>query len=509
MATLAQRRRALQAADELLNDLAIDQEQPVDVFAIIDDLDLELVFNPLNSLLGAVVPSGSGGIMLTTQRGPSVQRYTAAHEIGHWILDIDQLAFDSEGDIFWPSVDRERLAQLFAGQLLMPPPLVYAMCRRYQITASSITAAAVYQAARDMGASYEAAVRQMANLGIVDAGQRDHLLAQTPGQIKADLCHGHRPQGWVDVWPVDMTSTRDHVELISGDELFVSLPENRSTGYRWLSSEELAARAERAPSPAPALFAEPPTPAAERGRDPAAHQGEHRGHGRRARSVAAVNRALAQVPGNAEARRILRAAPLAAAIAPDLSDALGVPAELVPVEDRFEAGWAAIPASATRGVRRAIAGRTDVALPAASRRFAHDPAAPRPASEESLTGEDTDSGTPGAGPVARGAGSVPATDPPVGWGLDPTKIPVAATGQRLLALRSTGEGTFSLDLSYSSAFDPRAAAAARYHLEVTVTAPPQVQNRRRFVQAATMEDAQEPDRGTDADPTAPGDGDAS
>lgn len=97
----------------------------------------------------------------------------------------------------------------------------------------------------------------------------------------------------------------------------------------------------------------------------------------------------------------------------------------------------------------------------------------------------------------------------MGWGLDPTKIPVAATGQRLLALRSTGEGTFSLDLSYSSAFDPRAAAAARYHLEVTVTAPPQVQNRRRFVQAATMEDAQEPDRGTDADPTAPGDGDAS
>src|SRR6266536_40945 len=196
MATLAQRRRALQAADELLNDRGIDQEQPVDVFGIIADLDLELVFNPLNTLLGAVLPSGSGGIMLTTRRGPSVQRYTAAHEIGHWLLDIDQLAFDAEEDIFRPSLDRERLAQLFAGQLLMPPPLVYAMSRRYGISASSVSAPAVYQAARDMGASYEAAVRQMGNLGIVDAGQRDYLLSQTPGQIKAELCQGHRPQGW-------------------------------------------------------------------------------------------------------------------------------------------------------------------------------------------------------------------------------------------------------------------------------------------------------------------------
>ena len=38
MATLAQRRRALQAADELLNELGIDQEQPVQVFGIIDEV---------------------------------------------------------------------------------------------------------------------------------------------------------------------------------------------------------------------------------------------------------------------------------------------------------------------------------------------------------------------------------------------------------------------------------------------------------------------------------------
>lgn len=484
MATLAQRRRALQAADELLNDLGIDQEQPVDVFGIIDDLDLDLVFNSLNTLLGAVVPSGSGGIMLTTQRGPSVQRYTAAHEIGHWILDIDQLAFDAEEDIFWPSVDRERLAQLFAGQLLMPPPLVYAMTRRYAISGSSVTAPAVYQAARDMGASYEAAVWQMTNLGIVDTTQRDYLLSHTPGQIKAELCQGHRPHGWVDVWPVDLTSSPEHLELVAGDELFVSLPENRSTGYRWLTSREIEARAARTPSPAPAPFAsDPRTPDIDVDRKAISP----RLGGRRPRSAAAINRALARLPGNAESRRILQKAQPSPSPTSDFLDEVAAPAELHRVEDRFVAGWAGIPPAAARGVRRAIAGRTDVALRVTLHRDAPD-------LERDL---------------AEGFVPDPNSRPQVS-SLDPTRIPVAATGQRLLALRSTGEGAYSLDLAYTSAVDPRASTAARYHLGVTVAAPPQVQHRRRLVQTADASSiTDDGDLRIDETPNRPDDGDVS
>src|SRR3954453_6948898 len=196
MASLARRRHALQAADELLNDLDIDQEEPIDVFDIIDRPGLWLVFNRRDSLLGATVPKGNGGIMLTTQRGPSVQRYTAAHEIGHWILDIDEPAFDGEADIFYPTADREQLAQLFAGQLLMPPPLVFATCARHGITADTdATGPAVYLVARDMGASYEAAARQLSNLDIISPVSRDALLARTPAQVKTELCHGHRPRG--------------------------------------------------------------------------------------------------------------------------------------------------------------------------------------------------------------------------------------------------------------------------------------------------------------------------
>src|SRR4051812_50176798 len=96
------RRHALQEADALLREFDVVQDAPVDVFALIEQLDLELVFNNLKTILGALVPHGAGGIMLSTQRGAAVQRYTAAHEIGHWILDHES-AFDTEADLYTPT----------------------------------------------------------------------------------------------------------------------------------------------------------------------------------------------------------------------------------------------------------------------------------------------------------------------------------------------------------------------------------------------------------------------
>lgn len=462
MASRAQRRHALQAADDLLNDLGIEQEEPVDVFDIVDRLGVWLVFNRLDNLLGATVPKGNGGIMVTTQRGPSVQRYTAAHEVGHWILDIDEPAFDGEDDIFYPSADREQLAQLFAGQLLMPPPLVFATCARHGVTSDAdATGPAVYLVARDMGASYEAAARQLSNLDIISPATRDALLARTPAQVKTELCHGHRPRGAVDVWPVDLTSTGSQVNVTEGDELVITLPENRTTGYRWMTSEEMTARARREASPPPALFA-----AARPVDDP--HDVPYRP--RTPRSAEAVNRALMRVPGNAGARRILRAREADdSAISEDDTTVPQIesqsalesdPANLRGVEDRFTAGWASVAPAATRGVRRAIAGRRDVALPDSMRAYL-SPAHP---------------GTPSA--------------------LQESAIPAAATGERLVALQSTGAGSLSLDLTYTSGVDPRAPAAATFHLDVQVTPTPPVQHRRMLLQWALADDD---GQGNDAD----------
>lgn len=477
---MARRRHALQVADDLLNDLAIDQEEPIDVFDIIDRLGLWLVFNRLDSLLGATVPKGTGGIMLTTQRGPSVQRYTAAHEIGHWSLDFNEPAFDTNDDIFFPTADREQLAQLFAGHLLMPPPLVFKTSARHGVTSdASATAPAVYLTARDMGASYEAAVRQLSNLDIISPSTRYGLLARTPMQIKTELCHGHRARGAVDVWPVDLGASGGEVKLTEGDEVVLTLPENRTTGYRWMTPDEITERAMRKTSPPPDPFA--------RGLSATNPARPALGEARRARSTATVNRALMRVPGNAGARRLLpddgRAGDPPTLDARDVDAADGIddldsgddtrpeigkprsalemaPASLAEVDDRFTAGWAQFAPSQVRAVRRAIAGLRDLSLPGSLR-----------------------------GHLVEAAGSSTV--------LDPSTIPAAATGQRLVALRSIGEGSLGLDLTYTLPFDPHAPAAATFHLEVRVSPTPQEEHRRMFLQWAL---AQPDDQGDERGP---------
>ena len=443
----------------------IDQEEPVDVFEIIDRLGLWLVFNRLDKLLGATLPKGTGGIMLTTQRGPSVQRYTAAHEIGHWILDLNEPAFDTSHDIFTPTAEREQLAQLFAGQLLMPPPLVFETSARYGITSdANATAPAVYLTARDMGASYEAAARQLSNMGIISPSTRDGLLAWTPMQIKTELCRGHRPRGAVDVWPVDLESSGREVWLTEGDEVVVTLPENRTTGYRWMTPNEITERGMRTVSPPPEPFAPTftPTETARRAQRDV----------RPSRSAATVNRALMRVPGNAAAQRLLdnpaefgarqldaidgaEELDTGTADRPEISaprSALDLlPAALGQVDDRFTAGWAQIAPSRVRALRRAIAGRRDLSLP------------------ESIGGHMESSPEDEAGSQAA---------------LDSTTIPAAATGERLVALRSIGEGAIGLDLIYTLPFDPGAPTAAAFHLEVRVTPTPQEQHRRAILQSA-------------------------
>ncbi|MEW2518619.1 ImmA/IrrE family metallo-endopeptidase [Actinacidiphila alni] len=251
---LGQSRRALQAAAGLLDELQVDQEKPVDVFQAIEHLGLWLVFQPLDALLGAVLPQGDGGILITTERQPTIQRYTAAHEIGHWQLDHNQLAFDTDRDILSPGAnERERLAQWFASYFLMPPPLVHAMASRHSIRPHGyVSPAQAYLVARDMHVSYEAALRQMKNLQVITDRQRDTLLQTQPLRAKQDLAFGHRPEkGSADVWTLDLQTDHQRVDVLVDDEIVITLPENRSTGYRWLDNDLNDQRAARSARPAP------------------------------------------------------------------------------------------------------------------------------------------------------------------------------------------------------------------------------------------------------------------
>jgi hypothetical protein len=70
-----------------------------------------------------------------------------------------------------------------------------------------------------------------------------------PLTVKSQLAGGRRPiYGYADVWPVDEQWNDQLISLRADDEVVVSLPENRSTGYRWMFDDEVV---EVTPEPEP------------------------------------------------------------------------------------------------------------------------------------------------------------------------------------------------------------------------------------------------------------------
>ena len=247
---------AASSANRLLNEAGVDQTRQVDVFGLIEGFDLWLAFFPLDGLLGAYLPEGTGGILVTTERSTPIQRYTAAHELGHWRLDGGHDAvLDTEADVLGRTdIERETLAQVFAGALLMPPPLVHSILSRRNAT--SLSPLDVYTVAREAGVSYEAAARQLYHLERVTQHELRELLKVKPIKVKQAIGAGRRPvTGIADVWPVDMAWRDQQLNVRTDDEIIISLPEDRSTGYRW-SIPSAGPRPRRSDTQPPPPFAD-------------------------------------------------------------------------------------------------------------------------------------------------------------------------------------------------------------------------------------------------------------
>ena len=126
----------VKGAHELHRDLGIreqierSEEWRIDVFGVISKLGATLMCQPLDKLLGAYIPGDENGVLITTQRSLPIQRFTAAHELGHLYMQHEP-SLDDEGILrrspFTGSVmvDRqEREADAFASTFLVPPWLI-------------------------------------------------------------------------------------------------------------------------------------------------------------------------------------------------------------------------------------------------------------------------------------------------------------------------------------------------------------------------------------------------
>ena len=213
----------------------------VDVFAAIHALDLPLLVRPLQGLLGAYLSDPAPGVLITTQRPMSIQRFTAAHELGHFRLQHEP-SLDDESILrrmpmqASPGGDFQEVeADAFAVEFMMPRWLVAWHAARQSWTVPDFRRPnVVYQLSLRIGASYEATCWTLAHHRFIQMVQARELLQTQPREMKAALLEAYRPQDYRgDVW---LLTERDAGARIDGsrNDLFVlRLEEHSGGGYLW------------------------------------------------------------------------------------------------------------------------------------------------------------------------------------------------------------------------------------------------------------------------------------
>jgi hypothetical protein len=228
-------------------------EGRIDVFDMLVQNDIPVMFRPLKGRLGAFLnEDGSRGVLVTTERPLSVQRFTAAHELGHAMLGHEPSILEevvlgrfpgSEGAASDYS-EEEIQANVFASQLLIPRWLLAKHMKRQGWTPSDVQRdETVYQLSLRLGVSYAATCHALQRNQVIEPTTCDALLAVPPKTIKKRLLGSmHKPDDWRrDVWVI---TARDDGIMLEGshdDLVIVKVKEHSGSGYLWRLDDLAAA----------------------------------------------------------------------------------------------------------------------------------------------------------------------------------------------------------------------------------------------------------------------------
>jgi Zn-dependent peptidase ImmA (M78 family)/predicted secreted protein len=247
MTTVAERQEArLKGSTKAVQrwvQLGLDPDSSVDIFSVIEGERIWLLFEPLESLYGFFDRAAdAAGIVIQSKHPVAVQRFTAAHEYGHFALG-HQHSHDTRRELFGPAAElslQEIEAQAFAAEFMMPLALVNRALDRLDLPREphGITATAAYQLSLELGCSYTATLTQLRQLNKLGDRDVERLTKLEPIEIKAEVAGGVKPaNSRADVWLVDDKSTRRRLQLRIGDELHIRLREIPSSGYRWVTEQ--------------------------------------------------------------------------------------------------------------------------------------------------------------------------------------------------------------------------------------------------------------------------------
>lgn len=193
--------RAMTAALMTRTELGHSLDEPVCVFDIAKELGLKVRFDHLETknFEGIYAPS-INQITLEPQRPSLRQRFTCAHEVGHFVLKHGQVpnCVSLDGAVTHTNTPQEEfLANVFASFLLMPKAAVLTAFRRHGVKLTDATAIDFYTVASALGVGFSTLVNHCAAYipTHVTRAQADDALksGKRLSEIRAEIIDGILP----------------------------------------------------------------------------------------------------------------------------------------------------------------------------------------------------------------------------------------------------------------------------------------------------------------------------
>ena len=112
------------SADKIIKELGISEPSDIDIEAIAQYCGATIVYERLTGCEARIVGNAERAIItVNAEARRGRQRFSAAHELGHWMRDRNQVGFSCTNASFrsqWGTVNPERGANEFAADLLLP-----------------------------------------------------------------------------------------------------------------------------------------------------------------------------------------------------------------------------------------------------------------------------------------------------------------------------------------------------------------------------------------------------
>lgn len=217
----------------------------IDIFEALHALEVPVICKPLDGLEGALVLCGNQyGIILSTRTSLYRQRYTAAHELGHYVFEhglvLDSGDFIGRASTALNVPIKEQEAEAFASEFLCPKILLISVSRQQFWRSRDLEIPDnVYQLSLRLGVSYRATCISLAANDLLPHHVVNKLLSIRPKEIKVHLANDSQPDDYYgDIHVVSRRSPPKLLRVKPNDRVIFDLPEHASAGYMWHLSYE-------------------------------------------------------------------------------------------------------------------------------------------------------------------------------------------------------------------------------------------------------------------------------